>query len=288
MIAFHNPEAEIYFPQGAGDDRALARTTHLGIGAHQDDLEIFAIHGILAALDDKYKSFTGVTVTDGRGAPRSGPYAEMSDDELWKIRNTEQKKAADVGHYNAQILLDYSSDAVKTPTRRGVIDDLKRIIQVSQPEVIYTHNLADKHETHVAVALSVITALRELYPNLPVLILYGCEVWGDLDWLPDSEKVALDDSGHPELQTHLLDVFESQIAGGKRYDKATIGRRMANATYYQSHNVDQASRMTFAMDLTPLVEDPERSIPDFMNQPIQQFAGDVRNRLERLSVDTEG
>jgi LmbE family N-acetylglucosaminyl deacetylase len=288
MIAFHNPEAEIYFPQGAGDDRALARTTHLGIGAHQDDLEIFAIHGILAALDDKYKSFTGVTVTDGRGAPRSGPYAEMSDDELWKIRNAEQKKAADVGHYNAQILLDYSSDTVKTPTRRGVIDDLKRIIQVSQPEVIYTHNLADKHDTHVAVALSVITALRELYPNLPVLTLYGCEVWGDLDWLPDSEKIALNVSGHPELQTHLLDVFESQIAGGKRYDKATIGRRMANATYYQSHNVDQASRMTFAMDLTPLVEDLERSIPDFMNQPIQQFAGDVRNRLERLSVDTEG
>ncbi len=256
MIAFHNPEAEIYFPQGVGDDRVLSRTTHLGIGAHQDDLEIFAIHGILAGLDDKYKSFTGVTLTDGRGAPRSGPYAEMSDDALWKIRVAEQKKAADIGHYNAQILMNYSSDAVKSSGRDEVIDDLKRVIQVAQPEVVYTHNLADKHDTHVAVAMSVITALRELAGDLPPLTVYGCEVWGDLDWLPDDQKVALDVSSHPELQEHLLDVFELQIAGGKRYDIATIGRRVANATYYQSHKVDQATRMTYAMDLTPLIEDP--------------------------------
>jgi LmbE family N-acetylglucosaminyl deacetylase len=288
MITFSNPDAVIYFPQGAEDDRHLARTTHLGIGAHQDDLEIFAIHGILAGLDDKHRSFTGVTVTDGRGAPRSGPYADMSDDDLWKIRIAEQKKAADIGHYNAQILLNYASDEVKSPDREAVIGDLKKIIEATQPEVIYTHNLADKHDTHVAVALSVIASLRELSPSLPNLTLYGCEVWGDLDWLPDERKVALDVSGHPEFQKHLLDVFKSQIAGGKQYGMATIGRRMANATYYQSHQTDQATRMTYAMDLTPLVENPEISISEFIDHHIQNFANGVRKRLERLRTDSEG
>ena len=285
MITFSNSNAEIYFPQGAGDERQLARTTHLGIGAHQDDLEIFAIHGILSGLGDKHKAFTGVTVTDGRGAPRSGPYADMSDDELWKVRTLEQKKAADIGHYNAQILLQYGSDEVKSPDRETVINDLKKIIEVTQPEIIYTHNLADRHDTHVAVAISVISALREL--SIPDLTLYGCEGWGDLDWLPDDRKVTLDVSGHPELQKHLLDVYESQVGGGKRYDLATIGRRLANATYYQSHQIDQATRMTYAMDLTPLIENPEWSIRDFMNQYIQDFAGDVRKRLERLRTNAD-
>ncbi len=285
MIALSNPKAEIYFPQGAGDDRLLERTTHLGIGAHQDDLEIFAIHGILAGLDDKYRSFTGVTVTDGRGAPRSGPYAEMSDDELWKIRTAEQKKAADIGHYNAQILLNYTSDEVKSPDREAVISDLKKIIETTQPDVIYTHNLADKHDTHVAVALSVITALRELSTPIPNLTLYGCEVWGDLDWLPDERKIALDVSGHPELQKHLLDVYDSQITGGKRYDLATIGRRLANATYFQSHQTDQASRTTYAMNLTPLLAEPELSVEAFITENIQFFRKSVQDRLDRLGVD---
>ncbi|MDY6874057.1 MAG: PIG-L family deacetylase [Chloroflexota bacterium] len=282
MFKFNKPNAEIYFPQGAGDDRILARTTHLGIGAHQDDLEIFAIHGILAGLDNREKAFTGVTVTDGRGAPRSGPYADMSDDTLWKVRNAEQKKAADIGHYNAQILLDHASRELMSSDRDAVIADLQQIIRMTQPESIYTHNLADKHATHLSVALSVIEALRTLIPPLPSVTLYGCEVWGDLDWLPDEIKVALDVSGHAELQKRLLDVYESQIVGGKRYDLAAIGRRVANATYYQSHQTDQASRLTYAMDLTPLIRDPDLNINNFILEKIDQFKNDVANRLERL------
>jgi LmbE family N-acetylglucosaminyl deacetylase len=283
MLELNKPNAEIYYPQGAGDDRVLARTTHLGIGAHQDDLEIFAIHGILAGLDDREKAFTGVTVTDGRGAPRSGPYADMNDDELWKIRNAEQKRAADIGHYNAQILLDYASSEVKGPDRNTAIADLRQIIQITQPEVIYTHNLADKHVTHVAVALSVIEALRGLPPELQDVRLYGCEVWGDLDWLPDEIKTTLDVSGHPELQKRIIEVFESQIVGGKRYDQAAIGRREANATYFQSHHTDQASRMVYAMDLTPLIEDPNLQIEDFILEKINHFTRDITDRLDRLS-----
>jgi hypothetical protein len=55
----------------------------------------------------------------------------------------------------------------------------------------------------------------------------GCEVWRDLDWLLDSDKVALDSSAKPELAAALLKVFDSQISGGKRYDLATLGRRAA-------------------------------------------------------------
>ena len=281
MLHLTHPLAEIFFPDRSQSD-ALSKTTHLGIGAHQDDLEMLAIHGILAAYDDPEAYFTGVTVTDGRGAPRNGPYADFSDDDLWTVRNNEQKEAAEIGKYLAQVLLNFPSEDVKSPNRKNVIDDLKIILEETRPQVIYTHNLSDKHDTHVAVALAVIEACREMPALMQNVTLYGCELWRGLDWLPDDRKVALDVSAHPELQDALLAVFQSQIAGGKRYDLATIGRRQANATFYQSHVVDRAARMVYAMDLTPLIHNRELSISRFITEMVQGLAQDIKNRLEKL------
>lgn len=285
MSKLNSPDAEIFFSDPAYRD--LKTTTHLGIGAHQDDLEIFAIHGILDAYDNPLKHFTGVTVTDGRGAPRSGPFAGMDDDQLWKIRCEEQKKAASLGHYLAQFLLNYGSSKVKSPSHPAVISDLQSILTATHPDVIYTHNLADKHDTHVAVALCVIEALRTLNPPLLGVKLYGCEVWRSLDWLPESEKIAFDVSQHADLQAALLNVYQSQIAGGKRYDLATLGRRQANATYHQSHATDTAERMVYAMDLTPLIQTPALAIDHFIADKISHFSKDVTQRIQRLLTGQE-
>ncbi len=84
----------------------------------------------------------------------------------------------------------------------------------------------------------------------------ACEVWRDLDWMVDTDKVPLDSGRHPALALDLLKVFDSQVTGGKRYDLATIGRRSANATFNTSHATDSFSGITWSMDLTPLVNDP--------------------------------
>lgn len=285
MLSKLNPATELFFPSNGSNNADLELTTHLGIGAHQDDLEIIAIHGILEAYNDPGKHFTGVTVTDGRGAPRSGPFQDMSDDDMWKIRCDEQKQAAQLGNYHAQYLLNFPSQVVKSTRRNNVIDDLKHIIKDTSPAVIYTHNLADKHDTHVAVALCVIQALRELetLPNFQKL--YGCEAWRDLDWLVESDKIPLDISSHPELQEALLRVFESQIIGGKRYDLAAVGRWQANATFFQSHEIDFATRMVYAMDLTPLILEPEMEIEEFVSRYILTLAKDVSDRLSHLRKD---
>jgi hypothetical protein len=112
----------------------------------------------------------------------------------------------------------------------------------------------------------------------------GCEVWRNLDWLLDADKVALDVSAHENLQAALLGVFDSQICGGKRYDLATLGRRRANATYYASHRVDVTTGMSFAMDLTPLIQEPGRNIEAYVQEFIARFARDVAAQLERLQL----
>jgi LmbE family N-acetylglucosaminyl deacetylase len=190
-----------------------------------------------------------------------------------------------VGEYAAQVLLDYPSKITKDASDSRVVEDLIELLRIAKPEYIYTHNPADKHDTHVAVALRVIAAIRALPVSDRPRKLYGCEVWRDLDWMVDSDKVAFDLTAHENLQSALLGVFDSQITGGKRYDLASLGRRRANATYYESHGVDLTTAMSYAVDLTPLLQEPGKEVISFVQEFIERFLEDVGDRLKRLGPD---
>jgi LmbE family N-acetylglucosaminyl deacetylase len=274
--------AEVFVPDGRAPGEALARTTHMAVGAHQDDLEIMAFDGILRCFQQDDKWFTGVVVTNGSGSPRDDLYKDYTDTEMRAVRRTEQVKAAVVGEYAAQVMLDYPSSAVKDGADRAPVEDLVRLLKAASPHVLYTHSLSDKHDTHVAVTLRVIEAIRSLPEAKRPQQVYGCEVWRDLDWLLGDDKVTFDVSAHQNLQAALLGVFDSQISGGKRYDLATMGRRRANATYYASHSTDIATGMIFAMDLTPLIENPDKDVGAFVLGLIDRFSRDVTDRLAKF------
>ncbi len=274
--------ARLFIPDSVSESEALPRITHLGIGAHQDDLEFMAFHGILNCFHNKTEWFGGVTCTDGGGSPRSGPYADMSDEEMKVVRIQEQNDAAQVGQFGAMWQLAFPSKEIKDPANNSLAEDLEAILRICRPKVVYTHNLADKHDTHIAVALAAIQAMRALpEADRPERVL-GCEVWRGLDWMNDSEKVALDVSAHENLAMALNGIFDSQIAGGKRYDIATLGRRRANATFFESHATDEADQLSFAMDLTPLVVDPSIDPIAFTTDAIRRFSEDVETRIAKF------
>jgi hypothetical protein len=110
--------------------------------------------------------------------------------------------------------------------------------------------------------------------------VYGCEVWRALDWLGDEDKQVLPVSARSNIAAALVGVFDSQVTGGKRYDLATAGRRLANATYFASHGTDQESALNFAMDLTPLVANPGMAIPDYVLGYVDRFRADVEKRMK--------
>lgn len=271
---------EIFISDNTDENEALARTTHLAVSSHQDDIEFMAYDGILKCFENPNLYFTAVVASNGSGSPRSGMYADYTDEDMMSIRKQEQKKAAVIGNYNAQIFLDLPSAQLKDPLNNAAVNSFKDIILKTKPSVIYTHNPADKHDTHVATALRLIKALRELdyVPDK----LYGCEVWRGLDWVSDSEKIAFNVEGRPNLESALLGVFDSQISGGKRYDLAVIGRRRANATFSESHGIDTASELIYAIDLTPLLRDKELSVSDYITGYIDRFRQDVKTKIERL------
>jgi LmbE family N-acetylglucosaminyl deacetylase len=283
-MRFHNPAADLFVPDGSAPDAALARTTHLCIAAHQDDIEIMAYHGIAECFGRKDRGFTGVVVTNGAGSPRAGIYGQYSDEEMQKVRLIEQRKAAYVGEYACQLQLGFTSSQVKNPNETAVVEELAAILRATRPQVVYLHNLADKHDTHIGVSLRAIAALRAVAPETAPDKVYGCEVWRDLDWLVDSDKQALPVSARSNIAASLVGVFDSQVTGGKRYDLATAGRRLAHATYYASHGTDEESALNFAMDLTPLVRDPRLSISEYVLSFIDRLRGDVSQRLSSIGA----
>jgi LmbE family N-acetylglucosaminyl deacetylase len=280
-MKFHLPSAEIFVPDGKPVAGALSRITHLGIGAHQDDLEFMAFHGILQCFHSETEWFGGVTCTNGSGSARSGAYASYTDEQMMSVRKEEQRQAAIVGRYGAMAQLDYPSEIAKDSTDPRLREDLRAILAASQPRVVYTHNPADKHDTHIAVVVPVIQAIRDLPREKRPEAVHGCEVWRDLDWLGDSEKVVHDVQGNDSLAAAIHGIFDSQIAGGKRYDLAVMGRRRANATFFQSHGVDSSDALAFAMDLTPLAKDETLDIVAYVTGAIDRFRADVVSKLRR-------
>ncbi len=281
-MKFQLNTAEIFVPDGLPETQALARTTHMAIGAHQDDIEIMAAGAIIQCFQREDERFTGVVTTDGRGSPRDELYRDYTDEEMRQVRIKEQKKAAIIGEYGAQVMLDYPSRIIKDSTNVKPVEDMILLLKAAHPRIVYTHNLADKHDTHVAVTLRVITAIRSLPEAERPQKLYGCEVWRDLDWMLDADKVPFDLTSHENLQAALLGVFDSQISGGKRYDLATMGRRRANATYFESHGVDVRQGLSYAMDLTPLILNQNLEIATFVQKYIERFAKDVSDRIQRM------
>ena len=275
---------EVFVPDGIGENDALARTTDLGVVAHPDDLEILAQPGILECFGRQDRWFCGVVVTDGAGSPRSGPYADVSDRDMVEIRRHEQRKAAVVGEYGAAVMVGVPSAEVKDPRGGRAVRELAEILRRTRPEAVYTHNLADRHDTHVAVALRVVEACRSLPAAERPRRLLGGEVWRDLDWLSGPDRRAVDVTPRENIVAALIGVFDSQVTGGKRYDLALLGRRRAHATFDESHHTDVATGISLFMDMTPLLGDEAGDPRAFVRERIDRFATDVAERLARLGA----
>jgi len=280
---FSQSGADAFVPDGQPLEGALARTTLMGVGAHQDDLELMAYYPILKAFTTESDWFTGVTVTNGAGPARAGMYKDFTDAQMIDVRRREQRKAAEIGEYSAMLQLNHPSSNVKDPGSKSVVDDLERILRATRPREIYTHNLADKHDTHVGVVLKLVEAIRRLPATQRPAKLIGCEVWRDLDWMTDREKIVMTVDGHDNLADALMGVFDSQISGGKRYDLATRGRRRANATFFESHSTDKSDSVIFGMELTPLIGDNPVEPKALYERYLRGFQDEVAARLGKLS-----
>jgi len=283
-LTFCKKEAELYMPDGAESSEAFRRATMLAIGGHPDDLEILAVPGILQGMQGHTRAFFGIVATNG-GSPGTGAYAGLSCQEMCGIRIREQKAAADLGGYSGVALLGYESMEMKDACDERPNRDLLTLIDAIRPETVYLHSPFDRHDTHVAVCLRSLAALRAVSAAsgwLPLKV-FGCEVSRGLDWLVHCDRTALPVHDPEMVADALIRVYKSQLSGTRQYDLAARGRRIANATYQEVHSLGSEHEMTFAVDLLPLLEDPSIPMADYVRHTIDRFRADALSRLDRFS-----
>ena len=245
----------------------LELTTHLAIGAHPDDNEFMAYNGIGECYGKKDERFTGVVITDGAGSTRNGIYRDMSLEEISIVRRVELMRAANFGDFLALVYLGYTSPELKGSRQNDIRQDIVEVLINTRPEVVYVHNLFDDHDTHVAASRLSIDALREVRDSFVPQRVYGCEMTGSLDWYP--ARVRLDTSMHERVAHQVLHVFESQSDNLRSYPEATIARWISQAVY-DRENKRGPHKISFAMDLTALVNDGT-DMRDFIAQITEQF-----------------
>lgn len=259
-MQFVNQDADVFIPDGADLPTAMARTKILIIGAHQDDQPIMAMHGIGKGLGQVGQIVTGVIVTNGGGSARGGPYQNYTDDQMIAIRHIEQQTEARDGRYSAQFQLMYKSSDIKganAPKRHELVQELYDILMAAKPESVYLHNPYDFHLSHQAASHTALIALRMMPKDAQPKQVYGCQVWGSLDWADPGKRVGLDISPWAAEQEKLIGCHDSQIQGGKNYIKGTLGGEFHDATYYDPYKIDEIPMLTNALDLKPLLDDPQ-------------------------------
>jgi len=281
-MKFVNPKADIFVPDGIDPKEALSRTTYLSISAHQDDCEIMAYHAIAECYDSDKDWFTAIVLTDGGGSPRSGKYANYTNEQISVKRSQEQRDAACVGKYSAVVQLAYSSEEVRTSKCDIIEDELVELIKAARPKYVFIHNPADRHETHLGASLRAIYALRKLPAEYLPERVYGMEVWRSLDWLSASDRLIFDTSKHPEIEKGVITAFESQCNPLKRFDLAAIGRRLANATFQEPRANDTTSSCNIGVDLTPLIKNHDLDIKKFTLDLVMRFYGEVNELLTKF------
>ncbi len=271
-------DAEIWVPDGRDLAEVWGSVTHLSVGAHPDDCEFMAFHGVQLCYERQVPGFAAIVCTDGARSPASGDPAASLPREIVRRRAQEQRRAARLGRFAVLARLGYSSPEV----RQGSLDfreDLRELLHGCRPEVIYAHSPLDRHPTHAAVCRATVELLQELPIAERPRRLYGCEVWGGLDWLPERFKVMLDVSARQELAMELIGIYESQLGASKRYDRAIPGRWQANATFHEWDKSDRCAFAACALDLTPLLEEDAPTLEQFVALVLAEHRAAVSARL---------
>lgn len=278
-----SPLSDLYIPDDVCAAEAHARCSHLGIGAHADDLEFMAYHGISACYQQPCHWFGGIVCTAGN---RPLPGNEPAIRDYAQRRCTEQRRAADIGAYSFVHQLGYSSESIQAAEgRQRLVEQLADSLLTSQVDILYTHNPVDQHPTHQAVCQAVLAACLRIPPHARPKRIYGCELWGSLDWLSSSDKIGLDVSDHPQLARALNQCFQSQIESGKNYPEAVIGRRRANATFQDPYAADSVDQLWLAMDLSPLIAADASAHPDSLKHFVEEKLQAQHNKmLEALKL----
>ncbi len=275
-------------PQGLDLPKALSRSQVIAVGAHPDDLEFMCLSAIERARQGtEEEGFFGLIVSNGLGSPRGDGLQDYSDEQFTELRRQEQREAAKLSGFCGVLQLNYPSSKVKDSSDDQLRTELKLIWMASPVRSVFTHSPFDRHATHRATCMHVLSTLKTLPKTRRPRLVIGCEVWRSLDWVPEKYKRFLPvKSTEPQMRS-LFSIYQSQISGAKNYVDAVIGRKRCNATFREAHSRDAYEFCEVGIDLTSIVSG-KTSLQGYAEKVLSDFRTEIRREIKADTGKTNG
>lgn len=288
---FYDPKTmaldEKFDPENRGHvealQAALARTTHVGVGAHQDDVEIMAGPMLLKNKD----SWMTVIVTDGAASKSvlNGVATDLTPRQLTDMRQREQREAArETG--TPVIQLKYPSAAVGGHMGEGKREEAAFALgtlfaAMPRTQEVFGHNPIDKHATHLGVLAVQTAALRAAKPP-QLKNVYAMEVWGGLTGIPESQlsMFVVEDGKDLAAINTLVGKYQSQIQGqGRDYAATTTARMVGHGGYVSNpHLSNPPVGMVIGLDITDFAKGESCDMGALAKELLERAAA-IKTRL---------
>lgn len=217
-----NKNAMKYVPTSAKDGAIVS----ICLVANITDIEVLGAGGVIDSLYNPNKSFVGVVAYNPKGVPNAGLYSLYNPQDMIRIRQGEQQKAANIGSYNSVYLLNHEEG--EEDIEENIISDFVGLIKAYKPEVIYTYSPFELDPTKIAIMKCVIIALSRIVDDYSPKAVYGVYTEGSLTFVPLDKLVDLGVESKIGFAYSLLDVYDSASEAGEILDPATDAIDLTN------------------------------------------------------------
>jgi glucosamine-6-phosphate deaminase len=268
---------------------ALAKTTHVGVGAHQDDIEIMAGPMLLKNKDH----WMNIIVTDGAASKSilNGMATELTPKQLTDMRQREQREAArETG--TPVIQLKYPSAAVNGHMGEGKRQEAAFALgtlfsAMPKTEEVFGHNPIDKHATHLAV-LAVQTAALRAAQHKNLKNVYAMEVWGGLTGIPEAQlsMFVVEDGRDLAAINTLIGKYQSQIQGqGRDYAATTTARMVGHGGYVSNPHLNNPPEgMVIGLNITDFTKGESNDMGALAKELLERAAAIKVKLAEKHSI----
>lgn len=210
-----NKNAMKYVPTSAKDGSIVS----MCLAANITDVEILGSGGIIDSLYNPNKSFVGVVAYAPTEIPNAGLYSLYNPQDMIRIRQEEQQKAANIGSYNSVFLLNHNNEEEEVV--ESIINDFVGLIKAYKPEIIYTFSPFDLDPAKIEIMKCVIIALSRIVDDYRPKAVYGVYTEGSLSFVPLTQLVDLGIETKIGFAYSLLNVYDSASEALEALDPAT-------------------------------------------------------------------
>lgn len=189
----------------------MSKEMILVVAAHPDD-EVLGCGGTIAWHTNQGDNVIVLILADGVGSRQELGEQKKNTSEI-EERQLNAKNANKILGVKELILLSYQDNQMDSVSLLDVVQEIEHVIDVHNPNIIYTHNSSDVNIDHRVVHDAVIAACRP-QPGNNIQQLLFFEIPSSTEWRPPASRAMFS----PNWYTDISDTLSIKLEALSTYE----------------------------------------------------------------------